>query len=130
MVNEKKVSKNERKSDIDEVVTKGIAGEIKLYALEKSLSLTDAVVARRKIIEKKTNTKLDNVSDYSFDAETAAKKNIENMIGATQIPLGVAGAVKINGDYAKGDFYVPFATTEGALLASVNGIAQGLQNTG
>lgn len=125
MVNEKKVSKNVTKAviknaDIDECVKKGISGEIKLYALEKSLSCADSVVARRKIIEKKTKTTLEHVSDYNFDVEVASKKNIENMIGATQIPLGVAGAVKINGDYAKGEFYVPMATTEGALLASVN----------
>ncbi len=44
-------------------------------------------------------------------------KNIENMIGAIQVPLGLAGPIEIEG---KGNFIVPLATTEGALVASVN----------
>ncbi|MCL2607766.1 MAG: hydroxymethylglutaryl-CoA reductase (NADPH) [Methanomassiliicoccaceae archaeon] len=73
---------------------------------------------RRKAVEKLVNKELKSISDYSFDP-AAASKNIENMIGVTQIPLGFAGPVKINGEYAKGDFIVPMATTEGALVASV-----------
>lgn len=73
---------------------------------------------RRKAVEDITKTSLKNISEYSFDP-SGASKNIENMIGATQIPLGFAGPVTINGDHAKGEFIIPMATTEGALLASV-----------
>ncbi|MGM0601387.1 MAG: AMP-binding protein [Candidatus Rifleibacteriota bacterium] len=45
--------------------------------------------------------------------------NIEGLVGITQLPTGVCGPLKINGDHAKGDFYIPLATTEGALVASV-----------
>ncbi|MCL4110336.1 UNVERIFIED_CONTAM: hypothetical protein GTU68_057508 [Idotea baltica] len=44
--------------------------------------------------------------------------NIENPIGSVQMPLGVAGPLQVNGDYAQGRFYVPLATTEGALVRS------------
>lgn len=81
-------------------------------------SATD-VDERRTAAEEFTGTKLDMVSRYSFDPEVASK-NIENMIGATQIPLGYAGPVKIDGENAKGEFLVPLATTEGALVASIS----------
>ncbi len=74
---------------------------------------------RRKAAEEFTKADLSPVTDYSFDPEKASK-NIENMIGVTQIPLGFAGPVQINGDLAKGQFLIPLATTEGALVASVS----------
>ena len=77
------------------------------------------VEERRKAVEQLTETDLRAVTDYSFDPEVASK-NIENMIGVTQIPLGFAGPVQINGDYASGPYLVPLATTEGALVASVS----------
>ncbi len=46
------------------------------------------------------------------------KGNIENFIGMTQIPTGIIGPLRVNGTAAKGDFLVPLATTEGALVAS------------
>jgi hydroxymethylglutaryl-CoA reductase (NADPH) len=46
--------------------------------------------------------------------------NIENYIGLAQIPVGIVGPIRVNGVYAHGDFYVPMATTEGALVASHN----------
>ena len=32
--------------------------------------------------------------------------------------MGVAGPLRVNGTYAQGDYYVPLATTEAALVAS------------
>lgn len=48
------------------------------------------------------------------------KGNIENFIGMAQIPIGLAGPLYINGKDARGDYYIPLATTEGALVASYN----------
>ena len=44
--------------------------------------------------------------------------NVENPIGAAQVPLGVAGPLLVRGEHAQGTFYVPLATTEGALVRS------------
>lgn len=46
-----------------------------------------------------------------------ARGNIEGMVGYVQVPLGVAGPLLLRGD-APGAWKVPFATTEGALVAS------------
>ena len=45
-------------------------------------------------------------------------RNIENFIGAARIPVGLIGPLRVNGLYANGDYYIPLATTEAALIAS------------
>lgn len=77
----------------------------------------DAVSRRRQWLSEKTNTKLHHLGHFSLPAEEM-RGNIENLIGTAQIPIGVAGPLRINGEYAKGDFYVPMATTEGVLVAT------------
>ncbi len=84
------------------------------------LPASEAVEIRRKAIEKLTGADLGGISSYIIDAESSSKRNIENMIGAVQVPVGIAGPLTVAGQYANGDFYVPLATTEGALVASVN----------
>ena len=44
--------------------------------------------------------------------------NIENAIGLLRLPVGVAGPLRVNGLAAKGDYRIPLATTEAALVAS------------
>ena len=44
--------------------------------------------------------------------------SIEGLLGFARVPLGVAGPVRINGRAARGEFIVPFATSEGTLVAS------------
>jgi len=46
------------------------------------------------------------------------ERNIENYIGTLRLPVGVVGPLRVNGIFAKGDYYVPLATTEAALVAS------------
>lgn len=55
-----------------------------------------------------------------FDDPASLQGHIENYIGMTQVPTGIIGPLLINGTEAKGEFYVPLATTEGALVASYN----------
>lgn len=84
---------------------------------------------RRTAVEKITGTSLESISKYCFNSE-AASKNVENMIGAVQIPLGFAGPLKINGQEASGEFIIPLATTEGALIASIARGASVINNGG
>lgn len=73
--------------------------------------------ARRKWLEEKTETSLDHVGRFSLPGEQM-RGNIENPVGMVQMPLGVAGPLLIHGNHARGVFYVPMATTEGALVRS------------
>jgi NADP-dependent 3-hydroxy-3-methylglutaryl-CoA reductase len=45
--------------------------------------------------------------------------NIENFIGWTQVPVGLAGPVRIKGQYVEQHVPLPMATTEGALVSSL-----------
>ncbi|MFC1621651.1 hydroxymethylglutaryl-CoA reductase [Candidatus Omnitrophota bacterium] len=72
---------------------------------------------RREWLSVKTDTKFSHISHYSISS-TDVKGNIENFIGVAQVPLGIVGPLKIDSEHAKGTFYVPFATTEGALLST------------
>jgi hydroxymethylglutaryl-CoA reductase (NADPH) len=72
---------------------------------------------RRDFVTAKTGAELATVARYAIDPEVT-RGNIENFIGTVQMPLGLAGPMRINGEHARGDFYVPLATTEGTLVAS------------
>lgn len=79
-----------------------------------------AIELRRTAVSEITGIEFKHISNFSFNAEDVTKRNIENMIGAVQIPLGVAGPLLVKGEYANGDYYIPLATTEGALVASAD----------
>jgi hydroxymethylglutaryl-CoA reductase (NADPH) len=72
---------------------------------------------RRDFVTATTGASLATVARYAVDPEVT-RGNIENFIGTVQMPLGLAGPMRINGEHAQGDFYVPLATTEGTLVAS------------
>lgn len=78
-----------------------------------------AINARQKFVEDFAGVKLQHIKSYSFDAHDT-EGNCENFTGAAQIPIGFAGPIKINGEFAAGDFLIPLATTEGTLIASYN----------
>jgi hydroxymethylglutaryl-CoA reductase (NADPH) len=61
----------------------------------------------------------EHVTQFSFDPNLT-QGNVESFFGVAQIPIGLAGPIRINGEYAKGEFLVPLATTEGTLVASYN----------
>jgi len=102
------------------IYTKLKNGSCKLYELEKELPPIDAIRVRRAFIEQETGTTLENLGIFSIDIDRVVKRNCENMIGTVQVPVGIAGPVLVDGEYANGSYYLPLATTEGALVASVN----------
>ena len=79
----------------------------------------EAAEARRVFLRAQTGAGLEHVSRYSFDP-SILPGNIEHFTGVAQVPIGIAGPLLVNGEYAQGEFYVPLATTEGTLVASYN----------
>ncbi len=74
---------------------------------------------RRAFIQAHTGADLSHVAQYSFDP-AILPGNIENFIGIAQVPIGLTGPLRIDGEHAQGEFYIPMATTEGSLVCSYN----------
>ena len=77
----------------------------------------DEIAVRRAWVEERTGCRLDHVGRSTLPAQ-CLPGNVENPVGAAQVPLGVAGPLRVLGEHADGTFYVPLATTEGAVVRS------------
>lgn len=73
---------------------------------------------RNAFLANELDISLAGVEQSLIDGE--AQIHCENVIGAVSIPMGVAGPLDLNGEELKGQHYIPLATTEGALVASVS----------
>ena len=105
--------------DTDELVAAVEDGDLRLHELEQHADADAATAARRRLLADETGADLESIGAYAFDA-AAAEPNVENMVGAAQVPMGVVGPVAVDGGAVEGEPYLPLATTEGALVASVN----------
>ncbi len=109
----KKVFSN-RKSNLDSAIQHEpssffkAVGLVKPKAKEESLGLNPV---SKKQVQKASSLNSDQTPN-------PFKGNIENYLGMSLIPTGLAGPIHINGAFAKGNFNIPLATTEGALVAS------------
>lgn len=93
-------------------------GKRKRIPRDKAQDYTKTQAAeRREFVRGETGAALEHVGSYSLDPGTLPG-NIENFTGVAQVPIGIAGPLRINGEHAQGDFVVPMATTEGTLVAS------------
>lgn len=94
----------------------------------KSLREFKDALERREFLEKKLAVNLDKLSHLSFEEGVVFNRNVENLVGAIDVPLGVAGPLKIEG--FKEDVYLPLATTEGALVASISRGCKAISESG
>ncbi|GAA0522928.1 3-hydroxy-3-methylglutaryl-coenzyme A reductase [Halorubrum aquaticum] len=104
---------------VEDLLERVREGDVRLHELDDHVDAGTAATVRRRLVADRSGADLDVVGEYAFDA-AAADPNIDNMIGGVQIPLGVAGPVAVDGGAFDGDRFLPMATTEGALVASVN----------
>ncbi|MBD3362613.1 3-hydroxy-3-methylglutaryl-CoA reductase [Candidatus Dojkabacteria bacterium] len=94
--------------------------KIKLYEIEKYTDHNKAIEIRREYIADLINAKLDSLSKFPFSPKKIYGRNCENVIGGACLPIGIAGPMTVKGNHANGEYLIPLATTEGALVASVN----------
>ncbi len=77
----------------------------------------EALAARRALLERVAGRALGHVAGAPVDA-ASARGNIENLVGFAQVPLGIAGPLRVDTTAGLREVYVPMATNEGALVAS------------
>jgi len=115
-----KVASPEAATSRADTVQALVNGSMRFHEVPAEIPAADATSIRREAVAKITGTALDAIAHFSFDAGTAATRHCENLIGVAQIPMGIVGPITVHGDTIDGDVLVPMATTEGALLASIN----------
>lgn len=94
--------------------------EIKFHEIENHVSANEASEIRLKFIENLNKKKYLEIAKHNLEPQKLQNKNIENFIGSTELPLGIAGPIRIKGENSNGEYFLPLATTEGALVASVS----------
>jgi hydroxymethylglutaryl-CoA reductase (NADPH) len=92
-----------------------------LRNLPEQLSSIQRINQRRSLIEQECNVDLKNLEPSATVIGDAENKNCEQMFGVVSVPVGYAGPLRVtfSGGQSQ-EIHLPLATTEGALVASVN----------
>ncbi|VDM63062.1 unnamed protein product, partial [Angiostrongylus costaricensis] len=98
-------------------------GIVKCRELESRLDAETAIFVRRSYVAPSV---LNHLPYQNYDYNYVTNSCCENVIGYMPIPTGVAGPIPINGH----EFYIPMATTEGALVASTNRGCNAVKHSG
>ncbi len=133
----------------EEIQNSFIAGEIKTQHLETRVftdvydsdpaKVADACDAAARIrcanLESQTGVSLSKIKESRIDNSTRTPDGrilagIEGKIGACLVPMGVAGPIRINGQYVQDEVYIPLATNEAALVAGVQRGAKAITMAG
>jgi hydroxymethylglutaryl-CoA reductase (NADPH) len=77
----------------------------------------EAVIQRREYLSQKKDIVFNSIAEHNINPKRL-RGVVENFIGSVQIPIGLAGPLKISGTYANGEYYAPFATVEGVITLS------------
>lgn len=103
-----------------------------LRITDENLSETEKVGARQGLLRQELSELGDLPELFSLHGlpETVGQKNCENWLGSISLPVGVAGPVRVIFEGQAADHYLPLATTEGALVASVSRGAKALSLAG
>jgi hydroxymethylglutaryl-CoA reductase (NADPH) len=122
----------------EEIRSDFLQGKIRPYELDKLLwrevydedpalwaeACKQASLMRLESLEFTLKIKLNAIRNHFVDISAVKRGSavtaIEQQIGGAVVPLGIAGPLKVRGEYAEGEFYLPLATSEAALIAGMN----------
>lgn len=90
----------------------------------------ETVVRRWQILQVNPATQAALADTHTLQQMECYRRNVENFIGTVKVPVGVAGPLRVNGLFAQGDYYIPLATTEAALVASYHRGSQLISEVG
>ena len=111
----------------EELATSGGAGTARLPG--RGQHTEAARLARLDHLRRLTGVPLLGLERTALDASRLCC-NVEALIGGVEVPVGVAGPLRLDGAAAQGTFYLPLATTEGALVSSATRGAVALSASG
>ena len=113
--------------DDEDLVTGVIDGQIPSYSLESRLKdCYRAASVRREALKRITGKTLDGLPLDGFDYDSILGQCCEMPIGFVALPVGIAGPMLLDGKL----YYVPMATTEGCLVASLNRGLKAIRDSG
>jgi hydroxymethylglutaryl-CoA reductase (NADPH) len=78
----------------------------------------EAIWKRWELLALPASSRAELADPRTLEQRVTYEHSVENFIGTVKVPVGLAGPLRVNGLHANGDFYVPLATTEAALVAS------------
>jgi len=98
-----------------------MTGYASFHVADGTLSEAEKLQQRQALAKKMFGCDFAELFDVHLDAEKIGKKNCENFMGSVEVPVGIAGPVAISSDVfsEEKEIFLPLATTEGALVASI-----------
>ncbi len=94
-------------------------------------AINDELIDRRfDLVKNGPSARAELLDPHTRGQQHCYQHNVENFIGTVKVPVGLAGPLRVNGLFARGDYYVPLATTEAALVASYSRGCQLLSEAG
>jgi hydroxymethylglutaryl-CoA reductase (NADPH) len=88
--------------------------------LSKKLHEYSDYSERRNDLEKTLEINLDSIGNSFADQDNLPNVHCENLIGSISVPVGIAGPLHYKSGNFEKELYIPLATSEGALIASVS----------
>ena len=101
--------------------------EIRRYILSRILSNTNNSSSNNAVFKNNDEVKeiLDDIPHLAYDYSKVMGRCCENVIGYVPVPLGIAGPLLVDGR----EVYLPLATSEGCLVASIGRGCKALSTT-